>query len=85
MSRCSESLTDPEHRVGETLSQSNLIRLRIPGKGSEPRLVIGHNVSYDRARTAEEFNIKPTGTRLENLVSQNNFIVVNFNFMNNIS
>jgi hypothetical protein len=83
MSRCSESLTDPEHRVGETLSQSNLIRLRIPGKGSETRLVIGHNVSYDRARTAEEFNIKPTGTRLENLVSQNNFIVVNF--MNNIS
>ncbi len=29
----------------------------------EPRLVVGHNVSYDRARVAEEYRLAKNGTR----------------------
>ncbi|WWD15690.1 hypothetical protein CI109_100112 [Kwoniella shandongensis] len=32
-------------------------------KGSEPRVVIGHNVGYDRARVSEEYSLERTATR----------------------
>ncbi|PCH35004.1 DNA/RNA polymerase [Wolfiporia cocos MD-104 SS10] len=39
---------------------SNLVPI---GDSAVPRVVIGHNVSYDRARIKEEYNINTTGTR----------------------
>ncbi|WWC61419.1 uncharacterized protein I303_104003 [Kwoniella dejecticola CBS 10117] len=32
-------------------------------KGSKPRIVIGHNVGYDRARVKEEYDLERTSTR----------------------
>ena len=61
--RCSKSLINPDERVGEQLLQSDLIPLLSPGVETKPRLVIGHNVCYDRARTSEEYDIAQTRTR----------------------
>ena len=33
------------------------------GSDSTPRLVIGHNVGYDRVRLGEEYRLERTGTR----------------------
>jgi DNA mitochondrial polymerase exonuclease domain len=62
--RCSDYLIDPDKKRADSIVQSDLIPLRIPGSGSGHKLVIGHNVSYDRARTSEEYNLQKTGTRL---------------------
>ncbi|KAF3930717.1 hypothetical protein ABW19_dt0209168 [Dactylella cylindrospora] len=45
--------------TGESKTDKHLIPLGDPEK---ERVVIGHNVSYDRARIAEEYNLKQTGT-----------------------
>ena len=34
-----------------------------PPDSSPPRLVVGHNVSYDRARVADEYTLRDTGIR----------------------
>ena len=33
------------------------------GSDASPRLVIGHNVGYDRVRLGEEYRLERTGTR----------------------
>ena len=33
------------------------------GSDSEPRLVIGHNVAYDRIRVGDEYRLEVSGTR----------------------
>ena len=33
------------------------------GSDDSPRLVIGHNVGYDRVRLAEDYRLEKTGTR----------------------
>jgi len=43
--------------LGESESDRHLIPL---GNPEEPRIVVGHNIGYDRARIAEEYNIKQT-------------------------
>ncbi|TFY78611.1 hypothetical protein EWM64_g5396, partial [Hericium alpestre] len=46
--------------LGESEDQQHLIPL---GDSYVPRVVVGHNVSYDRARVKEEYNLAGTGTR----------------------
>ncbi|KAG6829851.1 hypothetical protein H0H92_003294 [Tricholoma furcatifolium] len=46
--------------LGETSVTQHLIPL---GEPTVPRVVIGHNVSYDRGRILEEYNLKPTKNR----------------------
>lgn len=41
--------------LGESDSQSHLIPL---GDPSKPRIIVGHNVGYDRARVMEEYNLE---------------------------
>lgn len=48
--------------LGETENDRHLIPL---GDPTQPRIVVGHNVGYDRARIAEEYDIKQ---------SKNNFL-----------
>ncbi|EEH09995.1 DNA polymerase gamma [Histoplasma capsulatum G186AR] len=43
--------------LGETENERQLIPL---GSPSQARIIVGHNVGYDRARTLEEYNIKKT-------------------------
>jgi DNA polymerase gamma 1 len=43
--------------LGESKSDRHLIPL---GDPSQPRIIVGHNIGYDRARIAEEYNIKQT-------------------------
>ncbi|KAF8251771.1 hypothetical protein K440DRAFT_578589 [Wilcoxina mikolae CBS 423.85] len=43
--------------LGESESDRQLIPL---GNPEEPRIVVGHNIGYDRARISEEYNIKQT-------------------------
>ncbi|KAK6351145.1 DNA-directed DNA polymerase gamma mip1 [Orbilia javanica] len=45
--------------LGESADDKQLIPLGDPSKN---RIVVGHNISYDRARIAEEYNLKQTGT-----------------------
>ncbi|GBE88836.1 hypothetical protein SCP_1402430 [Sparassis crispa] len=46
------------------LDQTEEVRNLIPiGDSTVPRVVVGHNVSYDRGRILEEYSIDPTGTR----------------------
>ena len=41
------------------LGESNNDRQLIPlGDMSQPRIIVGHNIGYDRARTSEEYNIE---------------------------
>ena len=56
-------MVNPDKKLGEQVVQSDLIPLRLPDDNKRARLVIGHNVCYDRARTSEEYNVEPTGTR----------------------
>ncbi len=44
----------------ETVDPNQLIPL---GSSHVPRVVVGHNVSYDRARVLEEYNVEGTATR----------------------
>ncbi|KAH9926851.1 gamma DNA-directed DNA polymerase [Amylocystis lapponica] len=46
--------------LGESADPQQLIALGAP---SVPRVVVGHNVSYDRGRIREEYSIAPTRTR----------------------
>lgn len=46
--------------LGETSEMQHLIPL---GDPSASRVVVGHNVSYDRARIKEEYSVGGTGTR----------------------
>ncbi|PCH35014.1 hypothetical protein WOLCODRAFT_139691 [Wolfiporia cocos MD-104 SS10] len=46
--------------IGESGDPKHLIPI---GDSTVPRVVVGHNVSYDRARIKEEYNINTTGTR----------------------
>jgi DNA polymerase gamma 1 len=48
--------------LGESTSDRHLIPL---GDNTQPRVIVGHNIGYDRARVAEEYNIEQ---------SKNNFI-----------
>jgi DNA polymerase gamma 1 len=45
--------------LGESESNQHLVPLGNPNK---ERIVVGHNVGYDRARILEEYSIKPTKT-----------------------
>ncbi|OAX85520.1 hypothetical protein ACJ72_00109 [Emergomyces africanus] len=44
--------------LGETKNQRQLVPL---GSPSQARIIVGHNVGYDRARILEEYDIKQTG------------------------
>ncbi|KLJ06888.1 DNA polymerase gamma, mitochondrial [Blastomyces silverae] len=44
--------------LGETKNERQLVPL---GSPSQARIIVGHNVGYDRARTLEEYDIKQTG------------------------
>lgn len=46
--------------LGESSDPQHLIPL---GKTSKPRVVVGHNVSYDRARILEEYTVDMTSNR----------------------
>ena len=46
--------------LGETTEVQHLVPL---GPPETPRIVVGHNVSYDRQRILEEYNLKGTQTR----------------------
>ncbi|KAF9812850.1 hypothetical protein IEO21_05950 [Rhodonia placenta] len=46
--------------LGETEDVRHLTPI---GDSTVPRVVVGHNVSYDRGRILEEYNIQPTQTR----------------------
>ncbi|EJD41104.1 hypothetical protein AURDEDRAFT_169883 [Auricularia subglabra TFB-10046 SS5] len=52
--------------LGETEETEHLIPL---GDPSVPRIVVGHNVSYDRARIREEYNLERTATRFIDTMS----------------
>ncbi|PGH11264.1 hypothetical protein AJ79_04999 [Helicocarpus griseus UAMH5409] len=43
--------------LGETKNERQLVPL---GSPSQPRIIVGHNVGYDRARTLEEYHIEQT-------------------------
>ncbi|KAG6892410.1 hypothetical protein C0992_000559, partial [Termitomyces sp. T32_za158] len=46
--------------LGESKNTQHLIPL---GDPTVPRVIVGHNVSYDRGRILEEYNLKPTMNR----------------------
>ncbi|KAG6845692.1 hypothetical protein H0H87_004953 [Tephrocybe sp. NHM501043] len=46
--------------LGETKNPRHLIPL---GDPTVPKVIVGHNVSYDRGRILEEYNLKPTQNR----------------------
>ena len=46
--------------LGETDNPEHLIPM---GDPSQPRIIVGHNVSYDRARILEEYDVRPGGIR----------------------
>ena len=46
-----------------------LIYILVDGKSNRERLIIGHNVSYDRQRCAEQYNILPSKTRFMDTMS----------------
>nr|VWP01298.1 Uncharacterized protein [Ganoderma boninense] len=52
--------------LGEDEDPQQLIPL---GDPSVPRIVVGHNVSFDRKRILEEYNVEPTQTRFLDTMS----------------
>ncbi|KAG6861646.1 hypothetical protein C0995_013648 [Termitomyces sp. Mi166 len=46
--------------LGESKNTQHLISI---GDPTVPRVIVGHNVSYDRGRILEEYNLKPTMNR----------------------
>jgi DNA polymerase gamma 1 len=46
--------------IGETEDPQQLIPL---GDSAVPKVIVGHNVSYDRGRVLEEYNLEPTKNR----------------------
>ena len=52
--------------LGDTTETQHLIPL---GDSSVPRVVVGHNVSYDRARICEEYNLESTQNRFLDTMS----------------
>jgi DNA polymerase gamma 1 len=59
------SWTSP-YLLGETADKEQLIPF---GDTSEPRLIVGHNVGYDRARIAEEYSRVPSKIRFIDTMS----------------
>ena len=58
--------------LGKPFSMINyycLIYILVDGKSNRERLIIGHNVSYDRQRCAEQYNILPSKTRFMDTMS----------------
>lgn len=54
--------------LGETEEKVQLIPM--PARdGAEPRIVVGHNVGYDRARIADEYDVGRTGNRFMDTMS----------------
>ncbi|KAF8656404.1 hypothetical protein AX16_002549 [Volvariella volvacea WC 439] len=52
--------------LGETDDPKQLIPI---GDPTVPRIIVGHNVSFDRARILEEYNLKPTKNRFLDTMS----------------
>ncbi|KAI8083387.1 DNA polymerase family A-domain-containing protein [Gilbertella persicaria] len=52
--------------LGETENKEQLIPF---GNTNQPRLVVGHNVGYDRARIAEEYSTEPSHMRFVDTMS----------------
>lgn len=59
------SWTSP-YLLGETSDKEQLIPF---GNNQKNRLIIGHNVGYDRARIAEEYSLKPSKIRYVDTMS----------------
>lgn len=47
--------------LGETEDKEQLIPMPARSIGASRRVIVGHNVSYDRARILEEYHIEPSG------------------------
>lgn len=61
------------HEVFETLPYEDLIPLETDGLEpcgdlSRPRVVVGHNVSFDRAKIKEQYWLERTGKKKKNSV-----------------
>jgi len=52
--------------LGESTSDRHLIPL---GDPDVPRVIVGHNIGYDRARVAEEYRIRPSRTAFVDTMS----------------
>jgi len=58
----SPKLEQAEHEPeteAETLTESNQLSLLIPLIENQRQLVVGHNISYDRARIRQEYHLRP--------------------------
>ncbi|XP_033097016.1 DNA polymerase subunit gamma-1-like [Anneissia japonica] len=71
---CSPNLTEDHLVISSSTgtpkaSLKDLISLENPTKGGQPRLVIGHNVSYDRSYVKEQYFIKGTKLRFLDTLS----------------
>ncbi|GAB6028567.1 hypothetical protein CHUAL_002708 [Chamberlinius hualienensis] len=72
---CSSRLLKDRVPVSPTFGLNDLINLETkPGqnklpKGSNEKLIVGHNVSYDRARLKEQYFLKDTKTRFIDTMS----------------
>lgn len=65
----SPSLISCESRHNRPYRQADLIPLEGEQSGSKPRIVVGHNVSYDRARVREQYRLQDSGTRFLDTMS----------------
>lgn len=61
---CSYCLVDPDLKPNGELTPDCLIPIRLPDI-LDDRLVIGHNISYDRARSLEEYDIQQNRTKFK--------------------
>ena len=56
--------------LGEVAEDDYTHLIPLPARdGSQPRLIIGHNVGYDRARIADEYSIERSGNRFLDTMS----------------
>ena len=58
-----ETLSEPRPKWDKNIREEHPHTLIPLFTGSHPRIVIGHNVGYDRARVAEEYSLEGTSTR----------------------
>ncbi|KAG0719725.1 DNA polymerase subunit gamma-1, mitochondrial [Chionoecetes opilio] len=67
---CSEALIHPNsHPERNEVAMRELIPLETPSGSDSPRVVVGHNVSYDRLRVCEQYLLEETPLRFVDTMS----------------
>ena len=73
---CSRSLVDKNYqldciRTNDLIPMEDLSKIQNENSNPSPRIIVGHNVSYDRIRIREQYSIKKSSLRFLDTMSLN--------------